>query len=139
MISGSKSSTHSSLEDMHINASGSIHTKYAYGVPFNNGKIDNSNTPISSGSHQSKPIQNKKEDTHYITIDTDEDDTDTPIHSSGYQSRSIQKKKQVTYPTSVDAEDDIDSSHSTNSYVEIIEKPSEDTKAELGQLSCQIL
>jgi len=51
MISGSKSSTHSSLEDMHINASGSVHTKYVYSVPFDNDKIDDSNTPISSGSH----------------------------------------------------------------------------------------
>ncbi len=51
MTSGSKSSTHSSLEDMHINASGSVHTKYVYSVPFDNDKIDDSNTPISSGSH----------------------------------------------------------------------------------------
>jgi len=139
MISGFKSSTHSSLKDMHINASGSIHTKYVYGIPFNNDKIDDSNTPISSGSHQSKPIQNKKEDTYCITIDTDEDDTDTPIYSSGHQSRLIQKQKQVTHPTSVNTKDDMDSGHSINSYVEIIEKPSKDTEAELGQLSCQIL
>ena len=138
--SGSKSSTHSSLEDMHSNMSSSVHTKRTYGVPFDNNKIDNSNTPISSGSHQSKSIQKEKEDTHCITIDTDEDDIDTPIHSSGHQSRSIQKQKQVTHPSmSVDAEDDTDFSHSTDSYVEIVEKPSEDAEAELGQLSCQIL
>jgi hypothetical protein len=38
-VSASKSSTHSStLEDRHINASGSVH-KHAYDVPLNNNKI----------------------------------------------------------------------------------------------------
>ena len=60
---------------------------------------------------------------------------DTPICSSGHQSRSIQNSKHVTHPTSADTEDDMESD---NSIVEIIEKPSEDTEAELGQLSPQI-
>jgi hypothetical protein len=38
-VSASKSSTHSStLEDRHINASGSVH-KHVYNVPLNNDKI----------------------------------------------------------------------------------------------------
>jgi hypothetical protein len=60
---------------------------------------------------------------------------DTPIRSSSHQSRSIQNDKHVTHPTSTDTEDNMESD---DSVVEIVEKPSEDAKAELGQLSPQI-
>jgi len=133
--SSSKSSTHSlSLDDTHINASGNDYTKHTYNVivSLDNDKII-SNTPICSGSHQSKSIQNENNITHHTTVDT-EDDTDTPIHSGSHQSRSIQKQKEVTHHTAIDIEDDMEPS--LDLYVEIIEKPCDNAKAELGQLYC---
>jgi len=105
-------------------------------VSLDNDKIA-SDTPIcSSGSHQSISIQKEKEVTHHMTVDT-KDKMDTPIHSSGHQSRSIQKEKEITHHTAIDIKDETEST--SDSYIEIVEKPSEDAKAELGQLCQQIL
>ena len=68
-----------------------------------------------------------------MTVDTEtEDKMDTPIHSSGHQSRSIQKEKEITHHITIDIEDETESASDSN--IEIVEKPTKDAEAELGQL-----
>ncbi len=117
--------------------SGNVQTKHAYNViaSLDNNKIA-SDTPIRSGSHQSISIQKEKEVTHHMTVDT-EDKKDTPIRSGGHQSKSIQKENEITHHTAVDVKDKTESA--SDSLIEIVEKPTEDAEAELGQLCRQIL
>lgn len=99
-------------------------------MPFDNDRIG-SETPNHSSGHKSKSKQNEKELTDHMTVDTDAE-SDAPIRGGGRQPRSIQKEKTITHHTAIDTEDETEST--SDSYIEIVEKPGEDAEAELGQL-----